>query len=97
MGFRYPDRLASPAQIKGFLGLMDLAAGGGESAQNVFELSHRLRDSNPMKLSRKRLARDSEAERLIRERKLSGQYNPEAIRALPRGSLGHTYATVLSS
>ena len=97
MGFRYLDRLASPEQIQGFLGLMDLAAGGGESAQNVFELSHRLRDSNPMKLCRKRLARDPEAERLIQTRQLSGPYNPAALKALPKGSLGHTYATVLGA
>jgi ubiquinone biosynthesis protein Coq4 len=97
MGFRYLDHLASPEQIQGFLGLMDLAAGGAESAQNVFELSHRLRDSNPMRLCRKRLARDPEAERLIQERKLSGPYDPDALRALPQGSLGHTYATVLGA
>ena len=72
MGFRYLDRLASPEQIHGFLELMDLAAGGGESAQNVFELSHRLRKSSPMQLCRKRLARDPEAQRLIQARQLSG-------------------------
>jgi len=97
MGFRYLDRLASPEQIQGFLGLMDLAAGGGESAQNVFELSHRLRDSNPMRLCRKRLARDPEAEQLIQARQRIDPYDPAALKALPKGSLGHTYATVLET
>lgn len=97
MGFRYLDRLASPEQIHGFLELMDLAAGGGDSAQNVFELSHRLRESSPMQLCRKRLARDPEAQRLIQARQLSGPYDTAALRALPKGSLGHTYATVLGA
>ena len=97
MGFRYLDRLASPEQIHGFLELMDLAAGGGDSAQNVFELSHRLRKSSPMQLCRKRLARDPEAQRLIQARQLSGPYDTAALKALPKGSLGHTYATVLGA
>jgi len=97
MGFRYLDRLASPEQIQGFLGLMDLAAGGAESAQNVFELSHRLRDSNPMRLCRKRLARDPEAEHLIQTRQLIAPYDSEVLKALPKGSLGHTYATLLGA
>jgi ubiquinone biosynthesis protein COQ4 len=97
MGFRYLDRLASPEQIQGFLGLMDLAAGGAESAQNVFELSRRLQDSLPMQLCRKRLARDPAAEALIQQRQLSGPYDAGALKALPKGSLGHTYATVLEA
>ena len=97
MGFRYLDRLASPEQIQGFLGLMDLAAGGAESAQNVFELSRRLQDSRPMQLCRKRLARDPAAEALIQQRQLSGPYDAGALKALPKGSLGHTYATVLEA
>lgn len=55
MGFRYLDRLASEENIRSFLELADLAAGAGSSAQNVFTLSHRLRDSAPMRLCRKRL------------------------------------------
>ena len=97
MGFRYLDRLASPEQIQNFLGLVDLAAGSGQSAQNVFELSHRLRDSNPMQLCRKRLAMDPDAEQLIQARQISDPYDSDALKALPKGSLGHTYATVLST
>ncbi|MEB3264501.1 MAG: Coq4 family protein [Synechococcus sp.] len=97
MGFRYLDRVANPENIHRFLELVDLAAGAGQSAQNVFELSHRLRASRPMELCRKRLARDPACQALIEQRRLSGPYDSERLLAMPRGSLGHTYATALKA
>jgi ubiquinone biosynthesis protein COQ4 len=97
MGFRYLDKIATPEHVQEFLELVDLAAGGGQSADNVFMLSHRLRDSKPMQLCRKRLATDPASEALIRERRLSGPYDIDALRALPKGTLGHTYATALGA
>ncbi|MFM7315209.1 MAG: Coq4 family protein [Cyanobium sp.] len=97
MGFRYLDRIATREHIEDFLNLADLAAGGGDSASNVFLLSHRLRDSNPMRLCLKRLQQQADGQALIDQRHLSGAYDPAALRALPPGSLGHTYATVLET
>jgi ubiquinone biosynthesis protein COQ4 len=97
MGFRYLDRIASPDNLRSFLELADLAAGAGESANNVFLLSHRLRQSNPMQVCRRLLERDTESWSLIQQRRLSGPYDPEALLALPKGSLGHTYAAVLKT
>jgi len=97
MGFRYLDRLASEENIRSFLELADLAAGAGSSAQNVFALSHRLRDSAPMQLCRKRLGRDPQAQALIDARRLCGPYDAAALKAMPKGSLGHTYATILET
>jgi ubiquinone biosynthesis protein Coq4 len=97
MGFRYLNRFASEDNLRAFLDLADLAAGAGASAQNVFELSHRLRDSRPMQLCRRRLERDPAARELIAGRRLCGPYDPAALKALPKGSLGHTYATVLEA
>jgi len=97
MGFRYLDRIATREHIEDFLSLADLAAGGGESAENVFLLSHRLRGSNPMKLCLRRLQQQADCQALIAQRRLSGPYETAALRALPRGSLGHTYATVLET
>jgi ubiquinone biosynthesis protein Coq4 len=97
MGFRYLDRITNPENIRSFLDLADLAAGAGASADNVFLLSHRLRDSKPMQLCRKRLQRDPAAQALIKQRRLSGPYDAAALRALPKGSLGHTYATALDA
>lgn len=97
MGFRYLDRITTADHIAQFLQLADLAAGAGDSADNVFMLSHRLRDSRPMRLCRTRLEEDPASAALIRERRLSGPYDSAALKALPRGSLGHTYATVLET
>jgi ubiquinone biosynthesis protein COQ4 len=97
MGYRYLDRLASKENIRSFLELVDLAAGAGASADNVFQLSHRLRDSQPMQLCQRRLARDPASAALIAARHVCPPYNSDALRALPKGSLGHTYATVLAT
>ena len=94
MGFRYLNRFASPEHINEFLELADLAAGGGMDAGNVFELSRRL-SGNPMKRCLSRLQRDPASAALIEERRLCGPYVIQAMRELPKGSLGHTYATVM--
>ncbi|MEA5442758.1 Coq4 family protein [Cyanobium gracile] len=97
MGFRYLDRIATEENIRSFLELADLAAGAGASANNVFLLSHRLRQSRPMQVCRALLQRDPAAEALIEQRRLSGPYDAAALKALPKGTLGHTYATVLET
>ena len=95
MGFRYLNSLADRDNLDTFLGLMDLAAGAGDSAANVFELTHRLRTSNPMQLCLKRLAQQSESQALIERRYVGTPYDIAALRAMPPGSLGHTYGTVM--
>ena len=97
MGFRFLNRVASEDNIRSFLELVDLAAGAGASADNVFQLSHRLRESNPMQLCQRRLARDPASAALIAARHCAPPYDSAALRALPKGSLGHTYATVLGA
>jgi ubiquinone biosynthesis protein Coq4 len=97
MGFRYLDKIATPEHVHQFLELADLAMGAGDSAENVFLLSHRLRDSRPMQHCRKRLARDPACQALIDARRLCGPYNSETLLAMPKGSLGHTYATALKA
>ncbi|MBW4531897.1 MAG: pyrroloquinoline quinone biosynthesis protein [Aphanothece saxicola GSE-SYN-MK-01-06B] len=97
MGFRYLDRIATEENIHAFLELADLAAGAGASANNVFLLSHRLRQSRPMQVCRALLQRDPAAVALIEQRRLSGPYDAAALKALPKGTLGHTYATVLET
>ncbi|WP_043368575.1 Coq4 family protein [Cyanobium sp. PCC 7001] len=97
MGFRYLDRVASPEAIQEFLDLADLALGAGKSAHNVFALSHRLRDTRPMQLCRTRLERDPASWSWVQERRSCGPYDLEALRAMPKGSLGHTYGTVMAT
>jgi ubiquinone biosynthesis protein Coq4 len=97
MGFRYLDRITTEENIHGFLELADLAAGAGASTNNVFLLSQRLREANPIKVCRALLGRDPASAALIRERRLCGPYDLQALQALPKGTLGHTYATVLQA
>jgi len=97
MGFRYLDRLARPDHLQQFMELVDLVAGAGHSADNVFELSHRLRDSRPMQLCRKRLAQNPASQQLIAARHRCGPYDSERLLAMPKGSLGHTYASALKA
>lgn len=96
MGFRYLNRVASAEHIKEFLELADLAAGGTDDAGNVFELSRRL-TGNPMTRCLRRLQRDPDAADLIQSRKLCAPYDVVAMKQLPKGSLGHTYATVMEA
>ena len=96
MGFRYLNQIASTEHIHEFLELADLAAGGGHDAGNVFELSRRLQ-GNSMNRCLQRLGQDPAAATLIASRKLCGPYDVAAMKQLPKGSLGHTYAHVMEA
>ena len=97
MGFRYLDQIATREHLQEFLQLADLAAGAGHAASNVFQLADRLRESAPMRLCERILAEDPAALALIRQRRLSGPYDAQALRQLPKGTLGHTYVTILDT
>ena len=96
MGFRYLNRVASGDHIKEFLELADLAAGGTDDAGNVFELSRRLK-GNPMTRCLRRLQQDPAAAALIQSRRRCEPYDVAAMKQLPKGSLGYTYATVMEA
>ena len=97
MGYRYLDRLVNKDSLGRLVELADLAAGAGSSANNVFELQKRLQRSKPMQLCEKRLASDPASAALIAARHVASPYDLEALKAMPHGSLGHTFATVLGA
>lgn len=97
MGFRYLNQYATDAAIAEIVDLADLAAGGGADAANTFELSRRLADSKPMRKCILRLKHDPDCAALIAQRRRCGPYAIEALKQLPKGSLGHTYATVMEA
>ena len=96
MGYQYLNNLVREENLQRFLELADVAAGVGSSVDSAFELQMRLRNSKPMQLCIKRLNADPASAALIASRHVAPPYDPEALRAMPRGSLGHTYATVLA-
>ena len=95
MSYRYINELATADNINSFLHLVDLAAGGGMDANNVFELARKFTHSAPMKACEALLKRDPESAALIASRHVIPPFDTEAMRALPKGSLGHTYVRVL--
>lgn len=97
MGFRYLDRLTNPEQRQTFLELMDMAMGSGEDVQEAFALAHRLRDSAPMEHCLKLLRRDPASAALLKARQAQPSYSIEALRQLPAGSLGSTFASVMDT
>jgi ubiquinone biosynthesis protein Coq4 len=95
MGYRYINEIATRENIDAFLGLADLAAGGGQDASNVFELARKFTVSPPMQACEAQLRQDPQSAKLIAERHVVPPYDADSMRALPKGSLGHTYIRVL--
>jgi ubiquinone biosynthesis protein COQ4 len=97
MGLQYLNKIASEDNIRRFVELADLVGGVGQSVDNVFALQQRLRHSKPMQLCVKRLNSDPASAALIAKRHQAPAYDAAALLAMPRGSLGHTFATVLGA
>lgn len=95
MGYRYINQFATAENISSLLELVDLAAGGGEDANNVFELARKFTHSPPMQACEAMLKQDPESASLIASRHVIPPYDADAMRAMPKGSLGHTYIRVL--
>jgi ubiquinone biosynthesis protein Coq4 len=95
MGYRYINQFATKEKINTFLDLVDLAAGGGQDANNVFELARKFTNSPPMQACEAMLKQDPQSAALIASRHVMPAYDVEAMRGLPKGSLGHTYIRVL--
>ncbi len=62
-----------------------------------FRYLDQIATQEPMRLCERILGEDPEARGLIQERRLCGPYDPVRLRALPKGSLGHTFVTVLDT
>ena len=60
MGYRYINQFATAEKISSLLELVDLAAGGGEDANNVFELARKFTHSPPMQACEAMLKQDPE-------------------------------------
>lgn len=97
MGFRYINNLAQPEKLNQFLELADLAAGAGKDVNNVFDLSDRLNNSRPMALCIQAIQQDPASAKMLEERYMGAPYDLEAMLQMPEGSLGWTYARVLST
>ncbi|UFP95581.1 Coq4 family protein [Gloeobacter morelensis] len=97
MGYRYINSLATPDSVHKFLELADLAAGSGQDVHNVFELSRKLRAGIQMQLSVQALQQDPASAKMLEEKYVGPPYDIEAMLKMPKGSLGWTYARVMSA
>ncbi len=97
MSFRYIDKLVEPENLKQFLELVDLGAGSGKDVNNVFDLSERLHKSRPMQLCIQAIKSNPASAEFLKERYVGTPYDLEAMLKMPKGSLGWTYAKVLST
>jgi ubiquinone biosynthesis protein COQ4 len=97
MSFRYIDSLATPESVNKFLELVDLVVGSGKDPHNAFELSNRLRTGLQMQLSVQALQQDPASAKMLEEKYVGPPYDLETMLKMPKGSLGWTYARVMSA
>lgn len=97
MSFRYIDHLITPENLKQFLELADLAAGAPRDVNNVFDLSDKLHSSRPMQLCIQAIQSNPASAEFLKERYVGSPYDLEEMLNMPKGSLGWTYAKVLST
>lgn len=97
MSFRYINNLITPDKVNQFLELVDLAAGAGQNVSAAFDLSEKLHGSRPMQLCIKAVQSNPACAAILQERYVGPPYDLEAMLAMPKDSLGWTYAKVLST
>jgi ubiquinone biosynthesis protein Coq4 len=97
MGFKYIDGLATPQNVEKFLSLVDKVAGSKFDTQNVFDIDDLLIDSPQMQKCLQVVRNDPASSQLLDERYLGPEFDLEALLQYPKGSLGWTYAKVLST
>ncbi len=97
MSFKYINQIASQQNIEQFLELLDMAAGAGKDVNNAFDLSEKLHESNPMKICLQAIQKEPESAKILQERYVGPLYDLDKMLKMPKGSLGWTYAKVLST
>jgi ubiquinone biosynthesis protein Coq4 len=97
MGFKYLDKLTDKEDIKKFLDFVDLAAGSGQDVNNVFNMSEKFNQSIPMQRCLKALRKNPSSARMLDEKYVGPLYDLETMLKMPKGSLGWTYAKIMST
>lgn len=77
--------------------VVDLMKSQGESTNSIFDIQDNFRGTPQMQVCVDRVKADPEARELMEERYLGPDVDLDALLQLPHGTLGHTYATVLTA
>jgi ubiquinone biosynthesis protein COQ4 len=75
----------------------ELVKSTGESTESVFDIDDNFRGSPQMRACVERVRAIPEARAMMEERYMGPEVDIDALLKLPRGTLGHTYATVLTT
>ena len=96
MGFKYINEIATSENINQLLTLIDRVAGASSDVNNVFDVTDMLRDSPQMEQCLKWMKQDPATAKMIEEQYMGADYDLEAMLKMPQGSLGWTYAKVMT-
>lgn len=97
MSFSYLNKVSAPENMQKFLELAQLAVGVGQNVNNVFEIGNRFQNTNPMELCIRMIMDEPNSAAMVKERYIGAEYDLQAMLAMPKDSLGWTYATILST
>lgn len=97
MGFKYIDELATPESVDKLLSLVDMVAGARVDTKNVFDIEDIFTDSPQMQQCLQAVRQNPDSIRLLNERYMGSEFDLKSLLQLPKGSLGWTYARVLSA
>ncbi|ABW25249.1 Coq4 family protein [Acaryochloris marina] len=97
MGFKYINEIATPDNINQLLTFIDHVAGAGTDVNEVFDISDLLRDSPQMERCLTWMREDAATAQMIEAQYLGSEYDLEKMLQMPEGSLGWTYARVMSA
>lgn len=97
MGFKYINGLATPENVDALLSLIDSVAGSRVDTQNVFDIEDRIANGPQMQKCLQAVLGHPASAELVKERYAGPELNLETLLQCPKGSLGWTYAKVLSA
>jgi ubiquinone biosynthesis protein Coq4 len=83
--------------VRNLHSVTDLLKSMGQNTDSVFDIEDNFRRSNQMKVCVDRVKAIPEARALMESRYLGPAIDLEALSQLSRGTLGHTYATVMKT
>ena len=97
MSFKYINEIATQENINELLTFIDLVAGSPINTNNVFDISDKLRDSTQIEECLAYMKQDQATSAMLAERYMGPDFDLEKLSKMPEGSLGWTYAKVMTA
>ena len=97
MSFKYINEIATQENINDVLTFIDLVAGSPINTNNVFDISDKLRDSTQIEECLAYMKQDQATSAMLAERYMGPDFDLEKLSKMPEGSLGWTYAKVMTA